>query len=56
MSAVLCHTSVRASAIVPAPLDEVWEIIRNFGGVSDWVAPVGFSSLHSELLVCSRSA
>ncbi|KAK9789190.1 hypothetical protein WJX73_000553 [Symbiochloris irregularis] len=45
------HTVVRTSAIVPASLEDVWEVIRIFGNVADWVAPVGhFTTMNSELM------
>ncbi len=47
----LAHVSVRVSGVVPAPVAEVWKIVRGFGTVSDWMAPVGLERISSTLLV-----
>ena len=43
---VLCQTGV-----IPGPVEEVWAVVRCFGNVSRWLAPVGDSKILSELLV-----
>ena len=52
----LAHINIRVSGIIPAPAAEVWGIVRAFGSVSDWMAPIGLERITSTLLVRSLGA
>lgn len=47
----LAHVSVRVSGVVPSPLAEVWKVVRGFGTVAQWMAPIGLERITSDLLV-----
>lgn len=47
----LAHVNVRVSGVVPTPIAEVWKLVRGFGTVSEWMAPVGLERITSNLLV-----
>ncbi len=36
-------TKVHVSGTIPAPVDEVWQVVGDFGGIADWLPPLASS-------------
>ena len=52
----LARVTVTVSGVLPAPVDRVWPLVRDFGNISKWLKRVGNQRVDSELLVrCRRS-
>ena len=47
----LAHVTVTVSGVLPAPVDRVWPLVRDFGNLSKWLSRVGNQRVDSELLV-----
>ena len=47
----LARVMVTVSGVLPAPIDRVWPLVRDFGNISKWLRRVGSQRVDSELLV-----
>lgn len=47
----LARVTVTVSGVLPAPIDRVWPLVRDFGNIAKWLRRVGSQRVDSELLV-----